>query len=101
MFIRARSEQIQTKINRVGQECPTHGHGLTLPQSSRPPASCRSHRYPSARRHWSARLCLFYAGDDVGAAEPVGLGEVGLGPLGGVVGMGMVEADDVLFALTA
>ena len=34
-------------------------------------------------------------GDDVGAAEPVGFGEVGGGPLGGVVGVGVVEADDV------
>ena len=40
-------------------------------------------------------LALFYAGDDVGAAEPVGLGEVGGGPLRGVVGVGVVEADDV------
>jgi len=29
----------------------------------------------------------------------MGLGVVGLRPLGGMVGMGMVEADDVLFAL--
>ena len=34
-------------------------------------------------------------GDDVGAAEPVGFGEVGGGPLGGVVGVGVVEANDV------
>src|SRR5215472_6031967 len=34
-------------------------------------------------------------GDDVGAAEPVGFGEVGVGPLRGVVGVGVVEADDV------
>ncbi len=36
-----------------------------------------------------------HGGDDVGAAEPVGFGEVGGGPLGGVVGVGVVEADDV------
>ena len=34
-------------------------------------------------------------GDDVGAAEPVGFGEVGRRPLRGVVGVGVVEADDV------
>jgi hypothetical protein len=38
------------------------------------------------------------AGDDVGAANPVGFFEVGLGPLGGVVRVGVVEADDVLVA---
>jgi len=47
------------------------------------------------------RLTLLHAGDDVGAADPVGLGEVGRGPLGGMVGMGMIEADDVLAAATA
>ena len=40
-------------------------------------------------------------GDDVGAAEPVGFGEVGGGPLGGVVGVGVVEADDVEAELAA
>ena len=38
---------------------------------------------------WSTR------GDDVGAADPVGFGEVGRGPLRGVVGVRVVEADDV------
>ena len=40
-------------------------------------------------------MAFFDGGDDVGAAEPVGLGEVGGGPLRGVVGVGVVEADDV------
>jgi hypothetical protein len=35
------------------------------------------------------------AGDDVGAAEPVGLGEVGRGPLRRMVGVRVVEADDI------
>ena len=43
----------------------------------------------------SAALPLATGGDDVGAAEPVGFGEVGGRPLGGVVGVGVVEADDV------
>jgi|GEM_PF-3824594 len=47
-------------------------------------------------------LCgaLLDGGDDVGAAEPVGFGEVGGRPLGGVVRVGVVEAYDVeaLFA---
>ena len=47
------------------------------------------------------RLTLFHAGDDVGAADPVGLGEVGRRPLGGMVGMGMIEAHDVLAAAPA
>src|SRR5580698_404775 len=33
-------------------------------------------------------------GDDVGAAEPVGFGQIGCGPLRGVVGVGVVEAGD-------
>ncbi len=40
-------------------------------------------------------LAFFDAGDDVGAADPVGFGEVGRRPLGRVVGVGVVEADDV------
>src|ERR1700679_1673161 len=38
---------------------------------------------------------LLDAGDDVRAAEPVGFGEVGLGPLRGMVGVRVVKADDV------
>jgi hypothetical protein len=38
------------------------------------------------------------AGDDVRTADPVGFFEVGLRPLRGVVGVGMVEADDVFAA---
>jgi hypothetical protein len=45
------------------------------------------------------RFAFFYTGDYVGTAVPVGFGEVGFGPLGGVVGVGMVEADDVFSAL--
>ena len=37
-----------------------------------------------------------YSCDEVGAAQPVGFSEVGGGPLGGVVGVGVVEADDVV-----
>src|SRR5947207_9961079 len=44
-------------------------------------------------------FAFFYAGDHVRAAEPVSLGVVGLRPLRGVVRMGMVEADNILFAL--
>ena len=40
-------------------------------------------------------VALLDGSDDVGAAEPMGFGEVGGGPLGGVVGMGVVEAYDV------
>src|ERR1700722_4986748 len=40
-------------------------------------------------------FALLDAGDDVGAAEPMGFGEVGLGPLRGVIGVRVVEADDV------
>src|ERR1019366_1874092 len=46
-------------------------------------------------------LPFFHAGYDVGANKPVVLGEVGLRPPGGVVGMGVVEADDVLASLAA
>ena len=41
------------------------------------------------------------AGDDVGAAEPVGFGQVGLRPLRRVVGMRVVEADDVFSSFAA
>ncbi len=40
-------------------------------------------------------LVAFHGGDEVSAAEPVGFGEVGWGPLGGVVGVGVVETYDV------
>src|SRR5207302_9480135 len=46
-------------------------------------------------------LTLFHTDDQVGAADPVGLGEIGRGPAGRMVGMGMVEADDVFAALSA
>src|SRR3954471_5592053 len=36
-----------------------------------------------------------HAGDDVGAADPVGFGEVRLRPARRMVGMRVVEADDV------
>ena len=41
------------------------------------------------------RSALFHAGDDIGAAYPVGLGEIGLRPTGGMVRMRVVEPDDV------
>src|SRR5579872_1479079 len=53
------------------------------------------------KRVGNGRLTLLHAGDDVGAADPVGLGEVGRRPLGGMVGVGMIEADDVLAAAAA
>ena len=34
------------------------------------------------------------SGDEVGAAQPVGFGEVGDGGLGGVIGVGVVEAEE-------
>ena len=40
-------------------------------------------------------LALGDCGDDIGAAEPVRFGEVGGGPLRGVVGVGVVEAGDL------
>jgi hypothetical protein len=40
-------------------------------------------------------LAVLDGGDDVAAADPVGFGEVGLRPPRGVVGVGVVEADDV------
>ena len=46
-------------------------------------------------------LTLLYAGDHIGAAEPVGFLQVGLRPAGGMVGMGMIEADNLFIALAA
>ena len=39
-------------------------------------------------------LAVRRCGDDVGAAQPVRLGEVGGGPLRRMIGMGVVEAAD-------
>src|SRR6185312_17544074 len=44
---------------------------------------------------------LFHAGDYIGAAEPVGFGKIGLRPLCRVIGMRVIEADDVFSALAA
>ena len=44
-------------------------------------------------------VLLPHAGDDVGAAKPVGLGKVGFGPLCRMVGMGVIKADDVQLPL--
>jgi len=44
-------------------------------------------------------LSLLHTRDDVGTPDPVGLIVIGFGPLGRVVGMGMVEAHDVFSAL--
>src|SRR5580698_3441748 len=44
---------------------------------------------------------FFHASDYVGAADPVSFGEVGLGPLCRVIGMRMVEADNVFAALAS
>src|SRR5258708_32185542 len=41
------------------------------------------------------RFALFDAGDDVGTTQPVGLGEVGRGPLRGMVRVRVIKADDV------
>lgn len=46
-------------------------------------------------------LTLLHAGDDIGAADPVGLFVIGFRPLGGMIGMGMVETDDVFSAVAA
>src|SRR5579872_1926488 len=48
-----------------------------------------------------AGRAVFDGSDEVAAADPVSLGEVGGRPAGGVIGMGMVEADDVETALAA
>src|SRR5208282_1355737 len=50
------------------------------------------------------RICnrcpaLFYAGNQVGAPEPVGFGKIGRRPLRRMVGMRVIEADDLLAAL--
>ena len=47
------------------------------------------------------RFSFLHAGDHVRAAEPVGFGEIGWRPLGGMVGMGVVEADDIFSAVAA
>lgn len=44
-------------------------------------------------------LPFFYTGDDVGASEPVGFCEVGFRPLRRVIGVGMVETDDIFSAI--
>src|ERR1035438_2400266 len=46
-------------------------------------------------------FALLDAGDYVGAAHPVSFGEIGGRPLGGMIGMGVVEADDIFSALAA
>lgn len=46
-------------------------------------------------------LPFFYTGDDVGASEPVGFCEVGFRPLRWVIGVGMVETDDIFSAIAA
>ena len=46
-------------------------------------------------------LSFFHAGDDIRAANPVGFGEISLRPLRRMVGMGVIEADDILAAFAA
>ena len=46
-------------------------------------------------------FALCHACDHVGAADPVGFSEVGLGPLCRMVGMGVVEADNIFVACAA
>src|SRR4029077_16931218 len=46
-------------------------------------------------------FALFYAGNHVGAAEPVGFGEIGRRPSRRVIRMRVVEANDVLSAFAA
>src|SRR3954470_7571179 len=41
------------------------------------------------------RFALGDTGDDVGAADPMGFGEIGLRPAWRMVGMGVVKADNV------
>jgi hypothetical protein len=47
------------------------------------------------------RFSLFHAGDHVGATEPVGFGEISLRPLGGMIGMRVIEADNIFSTLAA
>src|SRR6266481_7624282 len=49
----------------------------------------------------NCRLALIHTRDHVRAAEPVGFRQVGGRPLRGMVGMGVIEADDVLAVLAA
>ena len=46
-------------------------------------------------------LPFFYTGDDLGASQPVGFCEVGFLPLHWVIGVGMVETDDIFSAIAA
>ena len=57
-----------------------------------------SRQFKRIRQHGFA---LLHAGDHVGAAKPVGLSQVRDRPLRGMIGMGMVEADNVFAALAA
>src|SRR6266478_454700 len=92
--------KLNPKIKGVGQECPSHtssnNFNLLIRQLLIILVCAGQFERISQRS-----LALFDAGDDVGAAKPVGFSEVGGRPLRGVVGMGVVEADDVLFALAA
>src|ERR1035441_3929407 len=47
------------------------------------------------------RLTFPHAGDHVGTAKPVRFRQIGDRPLRGVVGVGVIEADDILAALAA
>src|SRR6476620_9245657 len=46
------------------------------------------------------RFALLHAGDDVGAANPMSLREIGLRPVRRMIGMGMIKTNDVLASLT-
>src|SRR5580700_3535254 len=47
------------------------------------------------------RFAFLYTRDHVGATEPVGLGQVGLRPLGRMIGMRVIKTDNVFAALSA
>src|SRR5579864_2462185 len=58
----------------------------------------------AARQFERIRHCgfaFFHAGDYVGAAEPVCFGEISLRPARGMVGMRVIEPDNVFSALPA
>jgi hypothetical protein len=46
-------------------------------------------------------LAFFHARDDVGAADPMGFGVVGLRPSRGMIRVGMIKADDVFATFAA
>lgn len=54
-----------------------------------------------SERIGNSSFALLHAGDHVGAADPMRFGEIGLRPLRRMIGMGVVEANDVFSAFPA